>query len=108
MSWESQIPRIATQASLRTQAAVEKAGQEVEYHALEIASRRRRTGQEMGQIKWRPAPKGRHYGRVVSNFITRFHEYGTVFMSATPTLGPAADMTEENFLHDMSKVYDVG
>lgn len=105
MPLQSRIPEIASVASLATQRAVEKAGQEVEFHALERASRRRQTGQEMGGIRWMPNKKNTHQGRVVSTFVTRFHEYGTVFMAANPILGPAAEQVEESFLHDMGQVY---
>lgn len=102
---QSRIPEIASYASLATQRAVERAGQEVEFHALQHASSRRRTGAEMQAIRWVPNRKQPHQGRVVSSFVTRFHEYGTIFISARPALGPAAEEVAEHFLHDMSNVY---
>lgn len=107
MPLESKLPAIAVQASLATQKAVEETGQEVEFRALQKAASRRQSGEEMRRIKWVPdKKKPAHSGTVRSGFVTRFHEYGTMYMSARPILGPAAEEVEEHFLGLMSRVYD--
>jgi hypothetical protein len=80
MGFKSRIPEIVQQASLRTQKAVEFAGQEIEFDARRRA--RKRTGDMAAGIQWKPSRTNRGglvtSGRVVGkDFKTRWHEYGT-------------------------------
>jgi hypothetical protein len=109
MGFESRIPEIIQQASLRTQKAVEFAGQEIEFDARRRA--RKRTGDMAAGIQWKPSRTNRGglvtSGRVVGkDFKTRWHEYGTKQgLTAQPMLGPAARHAGAAFLRDMSQIY---
>lgn len=107
MPLQSRIPEICVSASLLTQRAVEETGQHVEFLALQRAQLRRDTGAEMRNIRWLPDKRKvpMHSGIVASGFVTRFHEYGTVFMPPRPIMGPAAEEAEASWLEQMSTVY---
>jgi hypothetical protein len=53
MGFKSRIPEIVQQASVRTQKAVEFAGQEIEFDARRRA--RKRTGDMAAGIQWKPS-----------------------------------------------------
>lgn len=108
-SFKSRIPEIVQQASLRTQKAVEFAGQEIEFDARRRA--RKRTGDMAAGIQWKPSRTNRGglvtSGRVVGkDFKTRWHEYGTKpGLTPQPMLRPAARDAQAAFLRDMARIY---
>lgn len=106
MALKSRIPEITAEASLRMQRAINETGEHVEYLATQKAARRRSTGREQTSIRWRPNKSNPHQGIVVAGaFYTRFSEYGTVFQSARPILGPAAEEAFPAFEHQVDRVY---
>lgn len=107
MTLVSRIPELQVSSSLAIQRAVEEAGQELEYLALQRVQARRRTGREVAKMKWKPDRGGFSGVMGAGTFYTRFSEYGTVFQAARPILGPVAEEVRPHYEGDIAKAYMV-
>lgn len=104
-AFHSNIPEIITRGSLALQHAVSDASEEIEFHILQAAQQRQRTGAEVRGTKYK-AGRDPFTGFVnAGQFYTRFSEYGTVNQSARPIVGPAAERAWPGFLKDAEEAY---
>lgn len=97
----SALPQITAEAAVRRNHEVAKSAANIERGCKKRS--RYKTGYMRGgwhTIQWGD-------GRLVSNevYYVVFHEFGTIYMSAQPMLGPSIEEERPNFIQGMSTIY---
>lgn len=101
-SYSSRIPQIIARSEQVCALAVQKVGFDIEAGAKMRA--RVDTGAMKNSIQW--TPDGPYSGSVIAGVhYAKYHEYGTVHMSAQPMLVPAAEDARLDLIRDISRAW---